>query len=48
MLLYMLYRESFEFLRTGYGAAIAVIFLTIVLALTLLQARALDRRVHYQ
>jgi len=48
VLLYTLYRESFEYLRTGYGAAVAVVFLAIVVALTLLQARIMDRRVHYQ
>lgn len=48
MLLHTLYVESFEFLRTGYGAAVAVVFLTIVVALTLLQARVMDKRVHYQ
>ena len=48
MLLYTLYVESFEFMRTGYGAAVAVVFLAIVIGLTLLQARVLDRRVHYQ
>jgi multiple sugar transport system permease protein len=47
MLMYTLYTESFEFLRTGYGAAVTVVFLVIVVALTLLQARLLDRRVHY-
>lgn len=48
VLLYTLYRESFEYLRTGYGAAIAVVFLVIVVALTLIQARIMDKRVHYQ
>ncbi|WOH76937.1 sugar ABC transporter permease [Bradyrhizobium sp. NDS-1] len=48
VLLYTLYRESFEFLRTGYGAAVAVVFLIIVVALTLIQARVMDKRVHYQ
>lgn len=48
VLLYTLYRESFEYLRTGYGAAIAVVFLVIVVALTLIQARVMDKRVHYQ
>jgi multiple sugar transport system permease protein len=47
LLLHTLYVESFEFLRTGYGAAIAVVFLVIVVALTLLQARIMDKRVHY-
>ena len=48
VLLYTLYRESFEYLRTGYGAAVTVVFLAIVVALTLLQARIMDKRVHYQ
>ncbi|TYL92550.1 sugar ABC transporter permease [Bradyrhizobium rifense] len=48
MLLYTLYRESFEYLRTGYGAAVAVVFLAIVVTLTLAQARLMDRKVHYQ
>ncbi|WP_410010513.1 carbohydrate ABC transporter permease [Phyllobacterium zundukense] len=48
MLLYTLYRESFEYLRTGYGASVAVVFLLIVVALTLIQARVMDKRVHYQ
>jgi multiple sugar transport system permease protein len=47
MLLYTLYTESFEFLRAGYGAAVTVVFLFIVIALTLLQARVFDKRVHY-
>ncbi|OLP62685.1 ABC transporter permease [Xaviernesmea oryzae] len=48
MLLYTLYRESFQYLRTGYGSAVAVVFLAIVVALTLVQARLMDRKVHYQ
>jgi multiple sugar transport system permease protein len=48
LLLHTLYVESFDFLRTGYGAAMAVVFLAIVTVLTLLQAGLLDRRTHYQ
>jgi multiple sugar transport system permease protein len=48
LLLHTLYVESFDFLRTGYGAAMAVVFLVIVTSLTLLQARLMDRRMHYQ
>lgn len=48
VLLFTLYRESFEYLRTGYGAAVTIVFLVIVVALTLIQARIMDRRVHYQ
>lgn len=47
MLLHTLYVESFEFFRTGYGSALTVIFLLVVVTLTLVQARILDRRVHY-
>jgi len=47
MLLYTLYRESFEFLRTGYGAAVTVIFLGIIMTLTVLRARFMDARVQY-
>jgi multiple sugar transport system permease protein len=47
VLLHTLYVESFEFLRTGYGAAVTVVFLAIVVGLTLLQAKVMDRRVHY-
>lgn len=47
VLMYQLYIESFVYLRTGYGAAIAVVLLLIVLFLTLVQARVMDRRVHY-
>lgn len=48
VLLYTLYRESFVYLRTGYGAAVTVIFLAIVVLLTLIQAKVMDKRVHYQ
>ncbi|MHC2440282.1 carbohydrate ABC transporter permease [Bradyrhizobium sp. USDA 4451] len=48
VLLYTLYRESFEYLRTGYGAAVAVLFLAIVITLTLVQVRFMDTKVHYQ
>ncbi|RWD42811.1 MAG: sugar ABC transporter permease [Mesorhizobium sp.] len=48
LLLFTLYRESFQYLRTGYGASVAVVFLIIVVSLTLIQARIMDRKVHYQ
>lgn len=47
VLMYTMYVESFEFLRTGYGAAITVVFMLITVTLTLLQARLAERRVHY-
>ncbi|WGR93357.1 sugar ABC transporter permease [Bradyrhizobium sp. ISRA435] len=48
VLLYTLYRESFEYLRTSYGAALAVVFLGMLVTLTLVQVRLMDRKVHYQ
>ncbi len=47
VLLHRLYTESFDFLRTGYGAALTVIYLAIVVLLTLTQAKLMERRVHY-
>ena len=47
VLLHRLYTESFDFMRTGYGAALTVVYLAIVMLLTLAQARLIDRRVHY-
>lgn len=47
VLLHTLYVESFEFFRTGYGAAMTVVFLVIIVTLTLTQAKILDKRVHY-
>lgn len=47
VLLYTMYAEGFEFLRSGYAAAITVVFLLFVLALTVLKARLIDRKVHY-
>jgi multiple sugar transport system permease protein len=47
VLLNRLYSESFDYLRTGYGAALTVVYLAIVVGLTLTQARLIERRVHY-
>jgi len=47
VLMSTLYRQSFEYMRAGYGAAITVIFLVIATTLTLMQARIFDGRVHY-
>ncbi|MEO1456692.1 MAG: sugar ABC transporter permease [Pseudomonadota bacterium] len=47
VMLYTIYREGFEFYRTGYAASMAVVFLVVIVGLTLLQARYFDRRVHY-
>lgn len=48
VLLYTIYREGFGFFRTSVAAAMATVFLLIVVTLTLIQARLQDRKVHYQ
>jgi multiple sugar transport system permease protein len=47
VLLYSMYAEAFEFFRTGYAAAIAVVFIVLVTMLTLIKTNLLERRVHY-
>jgi multiple sugar transport system permease protein len=47
VLLYTMYQEGFSFFRAGYAAAITVVFLAFVLALTVLKARIAEKRVHY-
>ncbi len=47
VLLHTIYVESFQFFRTGYGAALTLVFLAVVVSLTLAKARFLDARVHY-
>lgn len=47
VLVYTLYAEGFEFFRSGYASAVTVVFLAIVLLITLVKTRWLDRRVHY-
>lgn len=48
VLLYTMYAEGFEFFRSGYAAAVTVVFLGFVLALTLVKIGVLDKKVHYQ
>lgn len=47
VLIYTMYTEGFEFFRSGYGAAVTVVFLAFVLLLTLLKSAAGGREVHY-
>lgn len=47
VLIYRMYAEGFEFFRSGYGAALTVVFLVIVLLLTLIKARFAGQKVHY-
>lgn len=48
VLVYLMYQEGFQFLRSGYAAAITVAFLACTLAITWAQTVILDRRAHYQ
>lgn len=47
-LVYALYREGFIYFKAGYASAITVIFFAILLSLTLVQMRLVERRVHYR
>jgi multiple sugar transport system permease protein len=47
VLVYLMYQEGFQFLRSGYAAAITVAFLVCTLAITWAQTVVLDRRAHY-
>ncbi|WP_425248841.1 carbohydrate ABC transporter permease [Bradyrhizobium yuanmingense] len=47
VLIHSMYTEGFEFFRSGYAAAITVVFLVFVLLLTLIKSRLSDRGVHY-
>lgn len=46
-LLFVLYLEGFQYFRMGYAAAMTVVLLAFLAGLSILQARVLDRRVHY-
>lgn len=46
-LLYYLYRQGFRFLQTGEASAVAVLVTVAVMALTWLQFRFIEGRVHY-
>jgi multiple sugar transport system permease protein len=45
VLIYTMYTEGFEFFRSGYGAALTVVFLAFVLMLTMVKAAFSDRGV---
>lgn len=47
VIVYTMYVEGFQFFRTGYSAAITMVFLAAIGTLTLLKFRILDRRAHY-
>jgi len=47
VLIHTMYTEGFEFFRSGYGAALTVVFLGFILILTLVKARLADRGAQY-
>lgn len=47
VLLYAIYLEGFQYFKTGYAAALTVVFLLFMLVFSVCQAMQLDRRVHY-
>ena len=47
VLLYINYLEGFQYMRIGLASAITVVFLGIILILSLVQARIIERKVHY-
>ncbi|MDO5642617.1 MAG: sugar ABC transporter permease, partial [Paracoccus sp. (in: a-proteobacteria)] len=46
-LLYAIYLEGFEYSQTGYAAALTLLFLVIILALSIWQTFFMDKKVHY-
>jgi len=47
VILYQIYLEGFQYLRTGSAAAMTVLFLACILLLSWLQTRITERKVHY-
>lgn len=47
ILLYTMYQEGFSFFRMGTAAAVAAMYLAVILVLTWLQTHFIGRRIHY-
>lgn len=47
-LVYALYREGFIYFKAGYASAITMVFFAVLVTLTLIQFRIVERRVHYR
>ena len=47
VLLWTIYEEGFMFFRVGYAAALTVVFVVLLLVITFVKFRVLDRAVHY-
>jgi multiple sugar transport system permease protein len=48
VMLFTIYQEGFVFFRVGYASALTVIFVLVLLALTFIKFRLLDRSAHYE
>ena len=48
LLLFYIYEVAFKYWDTGYGAALTVVLLAVLMAVAAFQFFALDRRVHYK
>jgi len=48
VLVYSIYQDAFQNFQFGFASAQAVILLLLVMSLTLIQFRFVERRVHYQ
>ena len=46
VLLYNMYTEAFVFFRTGYAAAMVLVFLGMIVLVTLVQVKNFERKVH--
>jgi len=47
-LVHALYREGFVYFKAGYASALTMVFFAFLLALTALQLRVVERKVHYR
>jgi multiple sugar transport system permease protein len=47
VLIHTMYTEGFEFFRSGYGAALTVVFLVFILLLTLIKSAIADRGIQH-
>ena len=47
VLLWTIYEEGFMFFRVGYAAALTGVFVVLLLVITFVKFRVLDRAVHY-
>lgn len=48
VLVYQIYQEGFEFFRSSYAAALTIVFLFFIFALTLIKVFGIERKVHYK